>query len=118
MTAGHAVARLAVDGVVFHQHDRPGLIEFVELHLAGEHVGDRQLLALVGAIQQPHGEELGLGLDDQVLAHMAVVHGGDQAPGMQPAGRPWNACQIEKGQPDADAGNHQCKKPFAAQCRH
>jgi hypothetical protein len=64
-------------------------------------------MALVRAVQQPHRENLGLGLDDQVLAHIAVVHIGDQAPGMQPAGCPRRLAQIEKGQPETDRRNRQ-----------
>ncbi len=109
MAAGHTISRLSAPGVVFDQYLLPGLVEFVELHLAGQHVGNGQLLALVRAVQQPHGEELSLGLDDQVGADMAVVHRDNQAAGVDANRGLGNACQVHKGESDADGRNHQRK---------
>jgi hypothetical protein len=54
VAAGHAVVGFAVDGVLLQQNEGPDIVEFVKFHLAGQHVGNRQLLAPVRAVQQPH----------------------------------------------------------------
>ncbi len=74
--AGHRVFRDAVRGAVFHQDGRARLVPLVDLHLAGEHIDHFHLLALVRAGEQPHLELLQVGLNDQVGAHLGVVHRG------------------------------------------
>ena len=92
----------AVPEVVFHQNDLPCFIELIELQLAGQHVGYCKLLIFVRTVQQPHRQNLILGLDDQIDANLTVVDVRDETACMQPMFSARCGREIEQGEHHAE----------------
>ena len=116
--AGHRIFRDAVRGGVLHQDGRARLVPLVDLQLAGEHVDHLYLLAPMRAREQPHLELLQVGLDDQVGAHLGVVHRGDQGPAADARRRLGHTGDVDEKEQHTERPDHQGEEQFTTEAGH